>query len=142
MTAMTIFQLIGLCTCSTGKQLIAQTDTHQRLHRLVLKERADMLNGLATTFRVARTISQEESVELQLIEVIVPRHAHHLYTTIQKTTDDVCLHTAVNKHNALEWRVESGECRVCYRCLIWLIGDHFFAAHLLYPVHGAVIRGI
>ena len=57
--------------------------------------------GLAPIW-VAGTISQEQPVELQLIEVIVPGHTHHLYATPDETTNDVRLDSAIDEHHAGE----------------------------------------
>ena len=52
---------------------------------------------LFTSLWVARTIGQKQSIELKLVEVIVPRHAHHLDTAPDQTTDDIRLHAAVDE---------------------------------------------
>ena len=55
-----------------------------------------MLHRLAALFRVAGTVSQEQTVELQLVEVVVPRYANHFYTTLDKATDDIGLYATIH----------------------------------------------
>jgi hypothetical protein len=100
--AMTVFQFISLGTGSSSQELVTQTDTHARTYLRVIEERADMLHRSATLLRIARTISQEQTIELELVEIIVPRHTHHLDATLDETTDDIGLDTTVDKHYALE----------------------------------------
>ena len=97
MGTMTIFQFIGLRTCRLGQQLVAQTDTHTRTHLLTVEERTDMLHRLLATLRIARTVGQEKTVEVKLIEIIVPRHAHHLDAALDETADDIRLHAAIHE---------------------------------------------
>ena len=100
-TAVAVLQLIGLGACGTGQQLVAQADTHQGLHLLVAEELAYMLDRLAALLGVAGTIGQEEAVELQLVEVVIPGHADNLYASVQQAADDIGLDAAIYKHNLL-----------------------------------------
>ena len=99
MRAMTIFQLIGLGTSGTCQQLVTQADTHQWAHRLIIEKCTDMCHRLVALLWVARTISQEQSIELQLVEVVVPRHTNHLDATTYQATDDVGLHATIDEDN-------------------------------------------
>ena len=88
-----------------------------------------MIDRLQTLFRIARAIGQEEAVEVQAVEIIVPRHTNHFDATLDKAADDVGLHTAVNQNHTM-LLVTNG-----------LIGDDFLAAYLLHPVHRTVVLG-
>ena len=96
MRAVTVLQFIGLRTCGTRQQLIAQTDTHARTDSLIIQEGADMLHRLAALLWVARTVSQEQAVELQLVEIIVPRHTNDLDATFDQTADDIGLYATID----------------------------------------------
>ena len=96
MTTMTILQLICLGTGSTSQQLVTQANTHQGLYLFIVQEGTDMLNRLAALLGVTRTIGQEQTVKLQLVEVVVPRYADNLYTSVQQTTNDVGLDAAIH----------------------------------------------
>ena len=64
MGTMSVFQLVSLGTCRLGQELVAETDTHTRPHCLIVQEGADMLHRLTALLRVARTIGQEEPIEV------------------------------------------------------------------------------
>ena len=100
-TTVTVLQLVCLGTGGTSQQLVTQTDTHEGLHLLVAEELADMLYRLGALLGVARTVSQEETVELQLIEIVIPGYTNHLYTSVQQATDDIGLDTAIDKNDLL-----------------------------------------
>ena len=102
MGTMTIFQFIGLRTCRLGQQLVAETDAHARLHLRVIQERADVRHRLLATLRIARTVGQEKTVEVKLIEIIVPRHAHHLDAALDEAADDIRLHAAIHEDHLLK----------------------------------------
>ena len=101
-TAVTVLQLVCLGTGGTSQQLVTQADTHQGLHFLIAEELADMLYRLGALLGVARTVGKEQSVKLQLIEIVIPRYTNHLYASVQQAADDVGLHAAIYKHYALE----------------------------------------
>ena len=84
-----------------------------------------MFHRLATLLWVTRTIGKEESVELQLVEVVVPRHTNHLDATSNQAADDVGLYTAVDKYHFL--------------LSTFIIADNIFTAYLFYPVHRAIV---
>ena len=100
MTAMTILQLVCLCTCSPCQELVAETDAHEGPHIRIVEEGADVLHGLIALLRVARAIRQEQSIEVKLVEVIVPRNPDDFNASIHQATDDVCLYTTVNKNDS------------------------------------------
>ena len=60
-----------------------------------------MLHRCFTAFRVARTIGQEETIKVQLVEVIIPRNTDDFYATLEETADDVGFHAAIDEDNAL-----------------------------------------
>ena len=64
-----------------------------------------MLYRLGTLFGVTGTVSQEETFELQLIEVVVPRYANDLNTTFDETANDVCLDATIDQDHLLWCRV-------------------------------------
>ena len=63
----------------------------------IIQEGSDMLHRLAALLRVARTVSQELSIEVKLVEIIVPRHSNDLHTPPNQTADDVRLHAAIHQ---------------------------------------------
>ena len=95
-TAVTVLQLVCLGTSGASQQLVTQTDTHQGLHLLIAEELADMLYRLGALLGVARTVGKEEAVELQLIEIVIPRYTNHLYASVQQAADDVGLYSAID----------------------------------------------
>ena len=112
-TAVTVLQLVCLGTGGTSQQLVTQANAHTRTHSLTpspsligegssyffqfsLQECTDMSHRHLALFRVSRTIGQEKAIELQLIEVIVPRNAENLYPSTQQASDDVGLHAAID----------------------------------------------
>ena len=118
MRAVTIFQLIGLGTCGAGQKLVAEADAHQGAGSLpivgapvpalggsgyfcslVFQECAYVLYRRLTTLRVAWTVGEEETVEVELVEVVVPRHADDLDASSDEAADDVRLYSAVDKDN-------------------------------------------
>ena len=125
---MTILQFIGFGACCASQQLVPKADTHTWTNVFRLKKCSDMLYGLATLFRITRTIGKEKSVKLQLVEVKVPWHTNDFDTTLDETADDVGLHTAIHEHHLF-----------CFRT-IRAIGHHLLATHLLHPIYGAVVN--
>ena len=138
---MTVFQFVGLCPSCTSQQLITQTDAHTRTDRpspgpslrgrgvvtfshLCGQELPNVPNSHFTLLGIARTVSQEQAVELQLVEVVVPRHTNHLKPTTYQATDDVGLHAAIYQHHSLP--------------CTYIISNDLLAAHLLHPVHASV----
>ena len=94
---------------------------------VVVEESLDMLHGLFTSFRVARSVGKEQSVEVERVEVMVPRHAHYFDATLEQAADDVRLYAAIDQHHAMSFLAER------------LIGDDLFATHLRHPVDAAVV---
>ena len=101
MTAMSVFQLVYLGSSGFGEQLVAHTDTEDRqlfvLHRL-----ADILYGGITGVGIAGSIGDEQAIEHQPVEIVIPRNANDLHIPFQQTTDNVGLDTAVHKNNLFE----------------------------------------
>ena len=81
--------------------MVAHTDTEDRqlfvLHRL-----ADILYGGITGVGIAGSIGDEQAIELQPVEIVIPRNANDLHIPFQQTTDNVGLDTAVHKNNLFE----------------------------------------
>ena len=117
--AVTVFQLVGLGTCGTRQQLVAQADAHAGTYSLTpgpspngegsgyffrfsIQECTNVLYRFVALLWVARTVGQEQTVELQLVEVVVPRHTNHLNASLNQTTNDIRLHATVNEHDAFE----------------------------------------
>ena len=84
MSSMAIFQLIRLCSRSKCKQLIAQTDTHNRFP--LAYRPTQMLNGFTTHRRVAWSVRDEQAVILFMREIIIPRNTLHLHVIPQQAT--------------------------------------------------------
>ena len=110
MRAVAIFQFVGLSSCGTSQQLVAEADAHEGTHSPTLavifcffisQERADMLHRLLTLLGVTRSVGEEEAVEVKLVEVVVPGHADDLHTTLEQATDDVGLHATINEQYLL-----------------------------------------
>ena len=80
--------------------MVAETDAHEGPHIRIVEEGADVLHGLIALLRVARAIRQEQSIEVKLVEVIVPRNPDDFNASIHQATDDVCLYTTVNKNDS------------------------------------------
>ena len=121
---MTILQLVDGSTGCLGKQLVTHTDTADRLAAL-----ADLLTnnvyGILTHVWVARTIGQEQAVEVHIGVIVIPRHTNHLYASVDEATDDVCLHTAVNKYHLLAGTL--------------VVTDNLLAAHLVNEVYTLIV---
>ena len=66
-----------------------------------------MLHRDVAAFRVARSVGKEESVKLQLVEVIIPRNANYLNTPAEQTTDDVGLNATIDKNDFFQLRIEN-----------------------------------
>ena len=109
MRTMAIFQFVGLSACRTSQQLIAETDAHARTDigrfdnftiwrftTLRFKELTNVFYRHIALFRVAGTVGQEKAVELQLVEIVVPRDANHLNTPSNQTAYDVRLYAAIH----------------------------------------------
>ena len=92
-----------------------------------------MFHRDAALFWIPRTICQEQSVEVERIEVIVPWHPDDLDAASEQATDDVGFHAAVYQHHSL-LLVLAHLART-----LWLVGHHLLATHLLHPVHAAVV---
>ena len=84
-----------------------------------------MLHSLTALLGVAGTIREEQAVELQLVEVIIPRHANDLHTSLNQASDNVCLNAAIYEHNLLASSL--------------IVANHFLAAHFFHPVDRAVV---
>ena len=124
MRTMTIFKLVNRSATGFCQQLITHTDTANRLCR-----KAHLLSynvyGILTHIRIAGAIGKEQSVEVHIRIIIVPRNAYYLYTSVQKTSDNVILYAAVNKNNLL-----SGSFVVTYNLL---------AAYFVYKVNTFIV---
>ena len=86
--AVTILQLIDFSAARLGEQLVAHTDTKDRLvgkaHRL-----ADVLYSLIARIRVTGSVRDEESVVLQRREIIVPGHPDDFHIPFEQAADNV-----------------------------------------------------
>ena len=121
---MTILQLVDSSTGCLRKQLVTHTDTADRLAAL-----ADLLANniycILTHVWVARTICQEQAVEIHIGVIVIPRHTNHLYASVDEATDDVCLHTAVNEYHLLAGTL--------------VVTDNLLAAHLVNEVNTLIV---
>ena len=59
------------------------------------------IHGILAHIRVARTIAEEQTVEVHRRVVIVPWHTYYLNPTVDETADDIILHTAIHEHHLL-----------------------------------------
>ena len=84
-----------------------------------------MLYGFATLLWIARSIRKEQTIEVKLIEVVVPWNPDNLNASVYQATNDVSLDTAVNKYYT-------------FACSL-VIANDLLAAHLLHPIDAAVI---
>ena len=82
MTSVSVFQFIGGGSCCLCQELVAQANTHARFRLVCLHELSDMPDGLFAMLRVAGAVSQEQTVKLQFVEVVVPRHPHYFEVTL------------------------------------------------------------
>lgn len=98
--AMTILQFVDGGSCGFAQQLVAHADATDRLaaHRDLL---ADDVDGSLTGIGVAGAVGQEQTIEVHVGIVVVPRHADNLHATVNETTDDIGLDTAVDEHHFL-----------------------------------------
>ena len=101
--AMAVFQLICIGSCRTGKKLVTKTDTHTRTYLFVSKEFSNVFHSLAALLWIARSIGQKQSIEVELVKVIVPWNTNNLNAPSYQTTDDVSLDTAIHKYNTLRY---------------------------------------
>ena len=126
MRAVPILQLIDRRTTGLCQQLVTHADTTDGLatHGHLLLQNLDSIHTLVG---VARTVSQEETVEGHLRIVIVPRYANHLNATVDETAYDVGLHTAIDEHHLLAGTL--------------VVADDILAADTLHPVDGTVVLG-
>lgn len=106
MAAVSIFQFVYLGAPRLGKQLVPHTYAEDRQF-LVLHRLADIPYGSIAGIRVAGTVGDEQTVELQPVIIVVPGNTDHFDTTPQQTTDDVVLDTAIHKHYAFPLRTGS-----------------------------------
>ena len=76
-----VFQLVGLGACCACQELVAQTDAHAGTYVRVIEKRLDMLHRRFATLGVARAIGKEQTIEVERVEVIIPRHTNDLDAT-------------------------------------------------------------
>ena len=74
---------------------------------------------------IARSIRKEQTIEVKLIEIVVPWNPDNLNASVYQATNDVGLDTTVNKHYTFA------------RSLV--IANDLLAAHLLHPIDASVI---
>ena len=60
-----------------------------------------MANGIFCIFRITGTVGNKQSIEFDVVKVIIPWHTNHGCVAIQKTTDNVVFYAAVNKQYAV-----------------------------------------
>ncbi len=97
MTAVAIFQFVGVGTSSQGHQLVSQADAKNGNVGLV--GFGQMLNGDAALFGIARTIGYEESVIFLLADVVVPGHPDHSGIPLKQVSDDVVFYPAIDQQD-------------------------------------------
>jgi len=124
MTAMTVFQFVYFGSSGFAQQLVTHADTKNRKFR-VLHGTADVLHRSITCIRVTRSVGDEESVEFQMIEIIIPRHANHFHIPAKQAADNVRLYTAIHQYDFFLTRA-------------FIVTDHLFTGNLVYVVHPAV----
>ena len=78
--AMAVFQLIHFCTCSLRQQLIAHANATNGL--VAVKGLANVFYSDSGKVGIARTVRNKQSVELHLIEIVIPRHSHNFHPTL------------------------------------------------------------
>ena len=124
MGAVTVLQLIDSGTGSFGQQLITHTDATDgsaAFRQLTLQH----IHRFDTTVWIAGAIGQEQAVELHISIVVVPGHTDDLATTVDQTTDDILLDTAVDKNHLTP-------------CPL-VVADDIAATDTLHPVDGTVV---
>mmetsp|Transcript_42298 Transcript_42298/g.106708 ORF Transcript_42298/g.106708 Transcript_42298/m.106708 type:complete len:345 (-) Transcript_42298:323-1357(-) len=102
MTTVTKRKFVGSRTNSQCQELVSETHTHDRanLRTLLLSLRADkcpdVLHRFSGLHRIARSITQEKTIELQLGKVIIPGHDVDTTATFEKGAQLVEFHAAVD----------------------------------------------
>lgn len=98
--AVAILELVCLRTACLGKKLIAHADTK---YGLITKAHGTLqvVNGWTTLVGVAWAVADEDAIVVESGEIIVPRHSDNLYSTTNKTAEDVAFHTTVYKYDGL-----------------------------------------
>ena len=97
---MAILQLVGLGACCPSQQLVAETDAHAGANGLLLQEGTYVFHRLGALLRVARTIGQEQTGKVQLVEVVVPWYTDYLDASSDETADDVGLYATVHEYDS------------------------------------------
>ena len=92
-----VLQFVDGGAASLCQELVAHADAADRT--VAGKRFADVLYGSVAGIGVARTVAEEETVVVQVVEVVVPRHADDHEVPLQKAADDVVLDAAVEEHN-------------------------------------------
>ena len=95
----TILQFVDRCACSFREQLVAHADAHAGTHLRIGEKSANVFNSLHAGVGIAGAVGQKQAVELQFIEVVVPRHANHFHTAVDQATNDVVFHTTVHQNH-------------------------------------------
>ena len=126
MAAVTVFQLIDRSAGGLGEELVAHADAHAGTHGGAGEELADILHGFRAGVGVARAVGQEEAVELELVEVVVPGHADDFHAAAEEAADDVVLHAAVHEHHLLQ-------------ALAFVVAYDFLARYLGHVVHAGIL---
>ena len=126
MRAVAVFEFIDRCAGGFREQLVAHADTHAGAHVRVGEELANVFHGLGCGVRVAGAVGEEQAVKLQLIEIVVPGHAHHFHAAPQQAADNVVLHAAVHEYYA-------AACALA-------VSDDFLARNFFHIVHPFVFR--
>ena len=113
-----------MSACCLSEELVAHADAADRLVReahLLL----DDLHGILAHIWVARTVSEEQTVELHVGIVVVPRHADNLAAAVDEAADDVSLHAAVDEHHLLLGAL--------------VVADDLLAAHLVNEINSSIL---
>ena len=124
MRTMAVFQLVNRGSGSLPQQLIAHANATNRF-----AGSADLLANYVYSFltcvRIARPISQKQAVKIHVGIIIIPRNADYFHPSINQTTDDIGLHSAVNEYHFLS-------------CSL-LISDDFLTRNFRNKVHSLII---
>lgn len=99
MAAVAVFQLIDRSASGFGKQLVSHANAADRF--VPIKCLADVPDGSIAGIGVAGTVRKEKPVIFQVIEIVVPRDTYHSNIPLQKVSDDIGLHAAIEKHYTL-----------------------------------------
>ena len=125
--AVAVLELVDRGAGSFGKELVSHADAHAGAHLGTGEELADVFHSLDAGVGVSGAVGQEEAVEFQVVEVVVPGHADDFHTATEQAADDVVLHAAVHEHDFLE-------------ALAFVVTHDFLTRNARHVVHAFVLR--